>query len=100
MALQQGFASGTSFNLGSTATASQNATRPDFNPYTNASLGLTVTQPLLRGFGFAVNRRFIRIAGTMRSASPITSFRQQLIDTLSSVIRLYWDLVSLVEDVK
>src|SRR5581483_11656371 len=27
-------------------------------------------------------------------------FRQQLIETVSSVVRLYWDLVSLVEDVR
>ena len=98
--VQQAFASGTAFNLGfNSSRLNQNATRPDFNPYTNASLGLTVTQPLLQGFGFAVNRRFIRIAGNNERISDY-AFQQQLIDTLSSVIRLYWDLVSLHEDAR
>lgn len=98
--LQQAFASGTTFTLGFNGSRlNQNASRPDFNPYTNASLGLTVTQPLLRGFGFAVNRRFIRIAGNNERISDYV-FQQQLIDTLSSVIRLYWDLVSLNEDAR
>ncbi|MDQ6698873.1 MAG: TolC family protein, partial [Acidobacteriota bacterium] len=98
--VQQAFASGTAFNLGfNSSRLNQNATRPDFNPYTNASLGLTITQPLLQGFGFAVNRRFIRIAGNNERISDY-AFQQQLIDTLSSVIRLYWDLVSLNEDAR
>ncbi|MDQ6663465.1 MAG: TolC family protein [Acidobacteriota bacterium] len=100
LGLQQGFASGTAFNLGFNSNRlDQNATRPDYNPYTSANLGLTVTQPLLQGFGFAVNRRFIRIAANNERITDYV-FRQQLIDTLSSVIRLYWDLVSLNEDVR
>ena len=53
----------------------------------------------MRGFGSNVNRRFIRIAQNNRKISDIV-FRQQAIDTVSGVIRLYYDLVSLIEDVR
>jgi len=94
----QGFSAGTSINAGYTATrADNNATRSIYNPSTAGTLGLTITQPLLQGFGLALNRRYIRIAqNDERIASSI--FQQQLIDTVSGVIRLYWDLVSLNAD--
>ena len=58
-----------------------------------------MTQPLVRGFGMSLNRRFIRIA---QNEQKITSllFQQQLIETVYGVIRLYTDLVALSEDVK
>ena len=97
--LVQGFSTGTSYNLGFNANRqTTNSTRSSYNPYTTGSLGLNVTQPLLQGFGTAVNRRFITIAGNNVRITDYV-FRQQIIDTLSSVIRLYWDLVSLEEDV-
>ena len=97
---QQGFATGTQFSAGYTsARVDSNSARTFYNPYTTASLGINITQPLLQGFSMAVNRRFITIArNNERIADNI--FRQQLIDTVSGVIRLYWDLVSLNEDVK
>lgn len=96
----QGFAPGTNVNVNyNTARTSTNGLRSDYNPYLAGSLGLTVTQPLLQGFGIENNRRFIRIA---KNGQKITDeiFRQQAIDTLANVVRLYWDLVSLVEDVR
>jgi len=95
----QGFSSGTLINAGyMAARTDNNATRNIYNPSTAGALGLTVTQPLLQGFGLALNRRYIRIAqNDERIASSI--FQQQLINTVSGVIRLYWDLVSLVADV-
>jgi outer membrane protein TolC len=97
---QQGFATGTQFNVGyNSARSDSNSQRTFYNPYTTAALGINVTQPLLQGFSTAVNRRFITIArNNERIADNI--FRQQLIDTVAGVIRLYWDLVSLNEDVK
>ncbi len=97
--LVQGFSTGASYNLGFNANRqTTNSTRSSYNPYTTGSLGLNVSQPLLQGFGTAVNRRFITIAGNNVRITDYV-FRQQIIDTLSSVIRLYWDLVSLEEDV-
>jgi outer membrane protein TolC len=100
LGVTQSFATGTSYTVGfNNLRTTSNAFNLAYNPYTNASLGLTVTQPLLRGFGIATNRRFIRIArNEERIADSV--FKQQLIETVSSVIRLYWDLVSLVEDVR
>jgi outer membrane protein len=57
------------------------------------------SRPLLQGFGLGVNRRFIRIAKN-EGGIATEIFRQQLISTVSDVIRLYWDLVSLREDVE
>ena len=55
-------------------------------------------QPLLQGFGIAMNRRFIRIGQNDERISDFV-FRQQLIDTVAAVIRLYWDYETLVKDV-
>jgi outer membrane protein TolC len=97
---QQAFASGASINAGyDNSYLNTNATRLNYNPYTTASLGVTVTQPLLQGFGFALNRRYITIAKNDERITDLV-FRQQLIETVADVIRLYWDEVSLVEDVK
>ena len=96
----QGFSPGTA--LSATFNSSRldsNSSRTDYNPYTSGNLGLTLTQPLLQGFGTANNRRFISIAKNNIKISD-EAFRQQVIDTLASVARLYWDLVSLNEDVR
>ena len=54
---------------------------------------------MLRGFGADVNRRYIRIAQNNLKVSRLV-FRQQLSDLIFGVSRLYYDLVSLNEDVK
>lgn len=100
LGVEQGFSTGTAFNLGYTSLRqSGNWTRADYNPFTTASLGLTVSQPLLQGFKSAINRRYIRIARNNERISDAV-FRQQVIATVSSVVRLYWDLVSLNQDVR
>jgi outer membrane protein TolC len=76
-----------------------NSLTSGFNPFTGSTLGVTVTQPLLRGFGNALNRRFIRIAGNERRITSLL-FRQQLINTIYGVVRLYTDFVALYEDEK
>jgi len=98
--LQKGFASGAVLDLGYTnLRQSYNNGELSFNPYIASSLGLTLTQPLLQGFGFGLNQRYIRIAKNNERISDLV-FRQQLISTVSNIIRLYWDLVSLKEDVE
>jgi outer membrane protein len=96
----QGFSPGT--QLGVTFDNTQltsNADRYTYNPILNSSLGFTITQPLLRGFGIELNRRFIRIAKNDGRIADLV-FRQQVIDTIAGIARLYTDLVSLNEDVK
>ena len=60
---------------------------------------LSVTQHLLQGFGLAVNRRNIKIAKNNIGVSELV-FRQQVITTASSIINIYWDLVSFNEDLR
>ena len=97
--LTQGFSPGTEFSA-NFASASQrsNTTVSTLNPYNASGFGITLTQPLFRGFGIKMNRRFIRIAENDRRVAAFV-FRQQAIDTVAGVSRLYYDLVSLVEDV-
>src|ERR1019366_1702604 len=74
-------------------TQEQNSFRSTVNPFTNSSLDLTVTQPLLQGFGFAQNNRTIRVArNNVRAADYV--FRQQLINSVANVVQLYWTLVA------
>jgi len=96
----QGFSPGTQLNTTFDNTRlTSNAARYTYNPILNSSLGFTVTQPLLRGFGIELNRRFIRIAKNDGRIADLV-FRQQVIDTVAGIARLYTDLVSLNEDVK
>lgn len=99
-AYTQGFGPGTALNVGfDNSRYTTNSLQSAFNPYTTSSLGFTVTQPLLRGFGLAVNRRFIRISKNEQKIAGLL-VQQQLIATVYGVMRLYTDLVALYEDVK
>jgi len=95
----QGFSPGTqlSMNFDNTRLTSD-AARYTYNPLLSSSLGFTITQPLLRGFGIDLNRRFVRIAKNNGRIADLV-FRQQVIDTVAGITRLYTDLVSLNEDV-
>jgi outer membrane protein TolC len=96
----QNFLTGTQVQVGlSNSRINTTALRTDLNPSIGATLGVYITQPLLQGFGPAVNSRYIRIAKNNREASDLV-FKQQVINIVSSVINLYWDLVSFNEAVK
>jgi outer membrane protein TolC len=96
----QGFGPGTQLNVAyNNSRQTLNSSRTVYSPFTSSSFGFTVTQPLLRGFGLAVNRRFIRIAKNEKKIAGLL-LRQQLIATVYGVVRLYTDLVALYEDVK
>lgn len=96
----QGFGPGTQLNVAFNNTRQTlNSVRTNYSPYTTSNLGFTVTQPLLRGFGLAVNRRFIRIAKNEKKIANLL-LQQQLIASVYGVKRLYTDLVALYEDVK
>lgn len=76
-----------------------NAQSNGLNLFSGSTLGLSFTQPLMRGFGAALNRRFIRIAGNERKITSLL-FQQQLINTVYGVVRLYTDFVALYQDEK
>jgi outer membrane protein TolC len=63
------------------------------------SQGLTITQPLSRGFGPAVNRRWIRIAKNDEKISDQV-FRQDMLNLVYGVSLLYYDLTSLDEHLR
>src|SRR5262249_33117087 len=61
--IQQGFATGGQVSLAfNNNHQSINSIRAAYHAFTGSNLGLTVTQPLLRGRGLKLNRRFIEIA--------------------------------------
>ena len=76
-----------------------NSSRNLVNPYSTSVLSVNFVQPLMRGFGREMNKRFIRIS---KNGERITDyvFRQQAVSTVAGVIRLYTDLVSLSEDLR
>jgi outer membrane protein len=96
----QGFSPGTQISAAfQNQYQDQNAARNFFSPYNLSTLGVSVTQPLFRGFGSELNRRFIHIAKNSERISDYI-FEQQVISTVSGVIRLYDDLVSLNADLR
>jgi outer membrane protein len=96
---QQGFSTGAQIDA-SIDNASQvlYASGSQANPFHAPSSSFTVTQPLLRGLGRDVNLRFIRIAKIDQRISRLL-FEQQLLETIYGVSRLYYDLVSLGENI-
>lgn len=98
--IQRGFKTGAQAQLFySQSTQQSNNLVSEVNPFTSGNLNLQITQPLLRGFGIAVNNRFIRVAQNQVKISDF-AFRQQLIATVANLANLYADLVSFNEDVK
>jgi len=98
--LTQGFSTGASATLQfDNARNTINATNVNYSPYVTSGLALTVTQPLLRGFGRSLNRRYIRIAANQEKIAGLL-FEQQLIGTVYGVARLYFDLASLRDNVR
>jgi len=99
--VQQNLWYGTQIQLGlsSILNYNQNATTAIFNPYDSGSLGLTITQPLLNGFGLALNQRAYHKARNNLKANDL-QFKNQVISTVAGVVNLYWDLVTFDDELK
>jgi len=69
------------------------------NPRFGSTLTLNFTQPLLKDFGFAINRREIIIARNNLDVSE-NQFKKVLQDTIYNVEEAYWNLVYSIEDLK
>ena len=67
------------------------------NPSVAPVVQISVRHQLLQGFGAGVNSRFIRVAEKNVTASHET-FRSQLLNIVSNVSNLYWDLVTDIAD--
>jgi outer membrane protein TolC len=96
----QGFAPGTNLSVGfQNNRQTSNSLFNTLNPTINSFFRATVTQHLLQGFGWGLNTRFIRVARNDREIADV-SFRNQIIESVSQIENIYWDLVNAYENVK
>jgi len=96
----QGFSPGTSLSVGfQNNRQTTNSLFTSLNPVLNSSFRATITQHLVQGFGIGLNTRFIRIARNNREIADV-AYRDQVIQTVSQIENIYWDLVSAYENVK
>jgi outer membrane protein len=70
-----------------------------FNPAFTSYLSFQIYQPLLNGFGVALNRRFITVAENDRKISREV-FNQNLQAIISKAANLYWDYAALRKKVE
>jgi outer membrane protein len=99
-AYNQAFQWGTNLSVGFNNTRqTTNSFFSSLSPALNSSFKATVTQPLLQGFGFPANTRFIRIAKNNRELSDV-AFRLQIIDSVDQIENIYWDLVYSYENAR
>ncbi|HVP89962.1 MAG TPA: TolC family protein [Terriglobales bacterium] len=71
----------------------------NFNPYYSSNLSFTLTQPLLRNFGWTVSRKSIVVAQNSLDVSR-SNFKTTLITTIYNVEQAYWNLVYANENLK
>jgi outer membrane protein TolC len=103
---QLNFSYSQQFVTGTSLGASYSSSRSDYNspyfllsPSTSGTADININQPLLQGFGRAVNNRNIRVAKNNMKVMDLT-VKLQVITTISAVLNLYWDLVSFNEDLR
>lgn len=70
-----------------------------FNPDVASNLQVSISQPLLNGFGPKMGTRNIRIAQNVRRIAD-WAFAQQAITTITNTIVAYWELAYARENVK
>jgi outer membrane protein len=96
----QGFHTGTLLSVGfNNNRITTNSPFTTLSPTLNSNFRATLSQPLLQGFGFLPNTRFIRIAKNNREISDV-AFRLQVITSVAQIENIYWDLVSAYENVR
>ena len=69
------------------------------NPRYGSSLSFSLSQPLLKDFGFKVTRREIIVANNNTQISE-ANFKESLIQTIYNVEEAYWELVFSIENLK
>jgi outer membrane protein TolC len=96
----QGFATGGNLTVGfNNSRTTSNSLFNTLSPQLNSNFRATVQQHLLQGLGWNLNTRFIRIARNNREITDV-AFRNQVIETISQIENIYWDLVNAYENVK
>jgi len=96
----QGFVTGTAFQFAFNNIDATNTNGTTlFSPQLSSSFNAKVTQHLLYGAGIWVNKRFMYEAQNNRRITD-SSFRQQIMYTVTQVESIYWGLVQAYEDVQ
>ena len=95
----QTFETGTNFTASWNNTRSSSSAANFFNPAIQSTLSVSLSQPLLNGFGLSVNTRNIRIAKNNRKIADL-AFAQQAITTVTNTITAYWELAFALENVR
>jgi len=70
-----------------------------FNPQIPTQMAISISQPLLNGFGRRVNLRFVRIAQNDLQIADST-FRQKIMAAVGKILGLYWDLAAAHQHVR
>lgn len=70
-----------------------------FNPAWTGGLSFTVTQPLLKNAGIAINKTFIKVAQN-NAVVEQHIFRDRVLTVIASVEQNYWELVFAKENMK
>jgi outer membrane protein TolC len=96
--LQQGLVTGGTYYIQQNESyLKENAPGNILNPSEAPRLYLYVQHYLAQGAGIGLNTRFIRIAKKNEIAAQET-FRSQLLDMVSNVLNLYWNVVSATDE--
>lgn len=77
----------------------ENAPTDELNPSSATSLGVSVYQNLLQGFGIALNSRFITVAKANLKLDDL-NFQGEVITVVANVLNLYYGLAADYEDLK
>ena len=94
------FTEGTSYSI-NLSTLRQSTTQQNtiFDPDVTSRLSIGVNQPLLAGFGFLPNKRFIMVARTNEGTAQEV-FRQQVMASVAQLEDAYFGLVAFQENVR
>jgi outer membrane protein len=93
--VRQGFITGATASLVyANRNSDSSSINANLNPANRSNLTLSISQPLMRGFGKGVNTRNITVARRNQEITDL-AFKQQVIEVVARVTNLYWDLVSL-----
>ena len=95
----QGFSTGTLMTVAfNNVRVASNSLFNTLNPNLRTSFRFELRQHLLSGFGYDPNLRWIRIARNNKEIEDVT-FRLQVIQTVSQIENIYWDLVNAYSNV-
>ena len=98
--LQEGFLTGGYVRINSSESYLKENTPTDIlNPSVAPRAQIYMQHSLLQGLGRTVNDRFIRVALNNQAAADQT-FRSRLINVITQVLNLYWDLVNYEQDLQ